>query len=85
MHTDSLVKMANQIGSFFDAMPDRGEALEGIAQHLRKFWVPRMRLRFLAHVDSGGAGLHPLVMQSMAQHRVLVETVQQASPQKTRS
>ncbi len=33
MHTDSLVRMANQIGTFFEAMPDRTEALEGIAQH----------------------------------------------------
>ena len=38
MHTDPLVKMANQIGHFFEAMPDRPEALEGIAQHIRKFW-----------------------------------------------
>ena len=76
MHTDPLVKMANQIGSFFEAMPDRDEAMEGIAQHIRKFWVPRMRLRFLAYVDQGGDGLIPLVMESMRQHRALVETVQ---------
>ncbi len=69
MHTDPLVKMANQIGHFFEAMPDRPEALEGIAQHIRKFWVPRMRQRFLAHVDSGGAGLHPLVLQAVQTHR----------------
>ena len=47
MHTDPLVKMANQIAAFFDAMPDRAEALEGVALHIRKFWVPRMRQRFL--------------------------------------
>ncbi|MGP1629034.1 MAG: formate dehydrogenase subunit delta [Giesbergeria sp.] len=71
-----MVKMANQIGTFFDSMPDRGEALEGIAQHIRKFWVPRMRQRFLAHVDSGGAGLHPLVLQSVQAHREVLEQVQ---------
>ena len=49
MHTDPLVKMANQIAAFFDAMPDRAEALEGVALHIRKFWVPRMRQRFLAY------------------------------------
>ena len=32
MHTDPLVKMANQIANFFGAMPNRAEALEGIAQ-----------------------------------------------------
>ena len=73
MHTEPLVKMANQIGTFFDSMPDRSEALEGIAQHIRKFWVPRMRQRFLAHVDAGGAGLHPLVLQSVQAHRALLE------------
>ena len=73
MHTDPLVKMANQIANFFGAMPNRAEALEGIAQHIRKFWVPRMRQRFLAHVDSGGAGLHPLVLQSVQAHRAVLE------------
>ena len=65
--------MANQIGNFFEAMPDRPEALQGIAQHIRKFWVPRMRQRFLAHVDSGGAGLHPVVMQAVQAHRTLLD------------
>ena len=73
MHTEPLVKMANQIGTFFDSMPDRSEALEGIAQHIRKFWVPRMRQRFLAYVDAGGAGLHPLVLQSVQAHRAVLE------------
>ena len=77
MHTDPLVKMANQIAAFFDAMPDRAEALEGVALHIRKFWVPRMRQRFLTHIDRGGVGLHPLVMESMDRHRVLLELVDQ--------
>ena len=73
MNIDPLVKMANQIGTFFDAMPDRTEALEGLAQHIRKFWAPSMRQRFLAHVDSGGAGLHPVVMQAVQAHRTLLD------------
>ena len=76
MPTEPLIKMANQIATFFDAMPDRAQALEGVAQHIRKFWVPRMRQRFLAHVDSGGAGLHPLVLASVQAHRALLEQVQ---------
>ena len=27
MHQESLIRMANQIGTFFEAMPDRDEAL----------------------------------------------------------
>lgn len=73
MHTDSLVRMANQIGDFFAAMPDREEALEGIATHLKKFWEPRMRRELLAHVDaSQGAGLHAMVADAIARHRALL-------------
>jgi formate dehydrogenase subunit delta len=73
MHTDPLVKMANQIAAFFEAMPDRTEALEGLAQHIRKFWVPAMRQRFLALVDQGGAGLHPMVLQAVQAHRAMLQ------------
>lgn len=38
-----LIDMANQIGAFFESMPDRDEALTGIAEHIRRFWEPRMR------------------------------------------
>ena len=70
MHTDALIRMANQIGSFFEAMPDRTEALEGIAQHIRKFWEPRMRRDLLAHVDGGGsAELSAMVAEAIARHR----------------
>ena len=30
------------------------EVLEGVALHIRKFWVPRMRQRFLARAREGG-------------------------------
>lgn len=70
MRTDALIRTANQIGSFFEAMPDRAEALEGIALHIRKFWEPRMRRELLAHVDGGGgAGLSAMVAEAIVQHR----------------
>jgi formate dehydrogenase subunit delta len=73
MHTDALVRMANQIGDFFAAMPDHEEALEGIATHLKKFWDPRMRRELLAHVDAEGAGgLHAVVAEAIARHRGLL-------------
>jgi formate dehydrogenase subunit delta len=73
MHIDSLVRMANQIGDFFGAMPDRDEALEGIATHLKKFWEPRMRRELLTHVDaSNAAGLHAMVAEAIASHRTLL-------------
>jgi formate dehydrogenase subunit delta len=74
MQADTLVRMANQIGEFFAAMPDRAEALLGLAEHLRKFWDPRMRRELLAHLDSGAAGagssnLSPMVVEALAMHR----------------
>jgi formate dehydrogenase subunit delta len=62
--------MANQIGMFFEAMPDRTEALEGIARHIKMFWEPRMRRDLLAHVDGpGGAELSGMVAEAIRLHR----------------
>lgn len=53
---DKLVYMANQIGTFFKSQgPDA--AVAGTADHIRKFWDPRMRAAIFAHLDAGGAGL----------------------------
>jgi formate dehydrogenase subunit delta len=57
MDTERLVKMANDIGNFFNAEPDRAAAVEGVADHLHKFWDPRMRQAILAHYREGGIGL----------------------------
>ena len=70
MHIDNLVHMANRIGEFFQAMPDREEARREIAQHLRKFWEPRMRRALLEHVDGAGAdGLMDIVRDAVREHR----------------
>ena len=71
MHTETLVKMANQIGAFFEAMPDRDEAIEGIAQHIKRFWEPRMRHEFLAYIDNHDATpeLHAIVLEAVRLHR----------------
>ena len=74
MDTHNLVHMANQIGQFFSAYPDRNEALEGIANHIRKFWEPRMRLKLLESMDQGLTGeLSELVAQSLAMHRATLQ------------
>ena len=73
MEPESLVKMANQIGTFFEAMPDRAEALDGIAQHIKRFWDPRMRRALLAHVDHGGeSGLSDAVLEAIRRNRALL-------------
>ena len=66
MHVDNLVKMANQIGDFFESMPDPVEAEEGIATHIKKFWEPRMKQQLQQLLASAEASsLHPLVLEAM--------------------
>ena len=62
----TLVRLANRIGEFFAAFPEREEALDGIAQHLAKFWEPRMRRQLFDIVDNhGGEGLDTLVLAAV--------------------
>jgi formate dehydrogenase subunit delta len=58
MSPDRLIYMANQIGKFFQSQ-GHDKAVPGIADHIRKFWDPRMRLAILKHLDAGGTGLDP--------------------------
>lgn len=68
-HDAKLAYMANQIGKFFAHQPP-DQAVDGIADHLLKFWDPRMRRAIVARIDhAGGAGLDPLVMKAVEQVR----------------
>ena len=58
--------MANQIGKFF-VTEDRETAVAGIADHITKFWDPRMRAGIVAHLESGGEGLDPAVREAVGQ------------------
>ncbi len=70
MDIHNLVKMANQIGAFFESMPDREQAKADIATHLKKFWEPRMRRTILQKMDGGEAeGLSPMVREAIDAHR----------------
>ncbi len=60
-----LVMMANQIGRFFVPQKD-GDAVAAIADHLEKFWDPRMRAGIIAHLAAGGADLDPPVRAAVA-------------------
>ncbi|HME22017.1 MAG TPA: formate dehydrogenase subunit delta [Acetobacteraceae bacterium] len=62
MSPDKLAYMANQIGKFF-AHQKHDEAVAAIADHLDKFWDPRMRSGILAHLDE--VQLDPLVREAV--------------------
>ena len=66
MKLDKLIVMANQIGAFFEAMPDREQAIADIANHLQKSWEPRMRQEILACLGTADeAQLKPLVREAL--------------------
>ena len=60
MRIEHLVSMANDIGNFFNAESDKVEAAKSVANHVRRFWAPRMRREIIAHYKQGGAGLDDL-------------------------
>jgi formate dehydrogenase subunit delta len=62
-----LVEMANQIGDFFAPYPEQ-RRIEGVRNHLRNYWDPRMRSDLLAYVADGhGAELLPHVLAATRQ------------------
>lgn len=51
MEHKDLIRMANQIASFFKAYP-HDEAVKETAEHIKKFWEPRMRADLKKILDS---------------------------------
>jgi formate dehydrogenase subunit delta len=64
MNIEKLVRMANQIASFFRSYPE-DQAVRGIHDHLVAFWTPNMRAALLAHVNQGCQGLDSLVTKAL--------------------
>ncbi len=66
MHIEQLVTMANDIANFFRGASDPGAGARNVADHLRRFWDPRMRRQIIAHYDAGGKGLSDLAREGVA-------------------
>ena len=72
MNAERLVAMANDISNFFHSEPDRAAAVEGVCNHIRKFWEPRMRRQIVMHLrQSNGDGMSELAQAAV---RKLAET-----------
>lgn len=56
MDPQHLVEMVNEIAAFFVG-EDPGKGAENVANHLRRYWDPRMRRQILEHAGNGGEGL----------------------------
>ena len=72
MNIQNLVKMANQIGIFFEDEPDSAQATRDVASHLKRFWEPRMRKTLLHYVENGGEGLLPIVTRAVRENQQLL-------------
>jgi formate dehydrogenase subunit delta len=68
-----LVRMANQIASFFRSYPD-DEAVAGLHKHIVAFWTPKMRHALENFGPTEGSGLDPLALKA------IVEPPQAESP-----
>lgn len=64
MHIERLVEMANDIAANLSADPEAAAA--AIADHIHRFWEPRMREQLIAHYSAGGDGLEPMAGAALA-------------------
>ena len=59
---ERILAMADDIGDFFAPYPPE-RAAEGVRNHLRSYWDPRMRAALLAAIEAGVAELPPHVVE----------------------
>ena len=69
MKPERLVAMVNDIAAFFAAEPDRKTAVEGVRNHLTRFWEPRMRREVIAYYRAGGSGFSETAAAAVAELR----------------
>lgn len=72
MNNNKLIRMANQIGGFFQSMPNHQEAVDGVVGHIRNTWETRMRVALGEYVqEHGDSELSPLLKEALP--RILAE------------
>jgi formate dehydrogenase subunit delta len=76
---DKLIYMANQIARFFESQGQE-KAVAGTADHLKKFWDPRMRSQIVAHVKAEGSGLDPVAREAIEQLPEMRRAASAATP-----
>ncbi len=66
MKIERLIKMANDIGDFFNAESNKEIAAEGITKHILRSWDPRMRREIIAYNKEDGSALSNLVRKAIS-------------------
>ncbi|MFC4214870.1 formate dehydrogenase subunit delta [Pseudophaeobacter arcticus] len=64
MSPEKMVRMANQIATFFKTQPN-DDAPAKVAAHIKDFWEPRMRSQLRSYAETGGAGLDDIVLKAI--------------------
>lgn len=64
MSPEKMVRMANQIATFFKSQP-KEDASARVAAHIKDYWEPRMREQLRAYVAQGGKGLDDVVLKAI--------------------
>jgi formate dehydrogenase subunit delta len=64
MKVDLMVHNANQIALYFASFP-RDEAIDGVTDHILKFWEKRMKKQIVDYLAEGGDGLHELAREAV--------------------
>ena len=66
MKIERLIKMANDIGDFFNAESNKEIAAEGVKKHILRSWDPRMRREIIAYCQQDGAALSDLARTAVS-------------------
>lgn len=65
MKVERLIKMANDISTFFDAESDKNIAAIGVKDHITHTWEPRMLKALLEYAQKDGAELSVLARDAV--------------------
>jgi formate dehydrogenase subunit delta len=77
MNIDLLIKMTNEIGDFFAGASDPQQAARDVANHLKRYWEPRMLRQMLEYYEQRqGAGLSDMGKSAVG----LLSAARQATP-----
>ena len=84
MNIDLLIKMANQITSFWEGEVGEDAAATEVATHLRKYWEPRMRAQMITYCEERqGAGLNDVAKKAVELLAAQALQAAQAKPAST--
>lgn len=64
MSPDKMIRMANQIATFFKTQPGE-DAPVRVAAHITDYWEPRMRAQLRDYAAADGTGLDEIVLKAV--------------------